>query len=138
MNFELCRAAVEGAFQTKWAEGGELFPIEYEGNPLKSPPTVWGRLTVLPGDSIPLAIGLTSTRTAYVLVLQVFIPEKGGTTPATKAADKLAAALNLRTLKFSNSVVTFDTVGMQDVGLRAATRQKNIRLPFRLDTYQTS
>ncbi len=132
MSFETTRVLIETHLATLPSLG---FPIVVEGGhdaPAKAP---WARFYVMQGTTAPAVIGPGHLRGAGMVVLQVFIPEQGGTKPATTAADALATLLDRRQLVDGGTVVTFDTVGIIDAGRREGYTQKNCVCNFTRDTY---
>lgn len=133
MIFEEIRAAVADYFRDSWNPA--TLPVIHENQPAPATDAAWGRLTVLSGQADPLALGDQSVRLMGMAVLQVFIPETGGTRKATVAGDAFAAIFNRRQLRVgATTTISFKTTSMIEAGGRQGYVQKNFSVQFHADT----
>ena len=88
--------------------------IEIENQPFSQPSgQTWYRLTFRPGDTNRASLGgdKAMNRTVFLLILQVFIPEQGGTKEAYQAADVMSG-LDGRQISQEGLTVHFQTAGL--------------------------
>lgn len=132
MNFETTRSLIATTFQNAWNQ--TTLKVVQENQPQPDTSAAWGRFVVLSGGAEPLTLGDQSVRLIGFAVLQVFIPENGGTKLASQCGDALAAIFNRLQLRSGTTTVSFRTVGLTATGGREGYVQKNFSVQFRADT----
>lgn len=139
MSHEAARNLILTAWQAAWnSPSPGLFPVEFENLKFKRPTSgPWGRLSINPGETTPIAPGTKDSRTPFILVLQVFIPENGGTLPAYRAADVLKT-LNHHVASVGDPVTT--VVHFYSVGINQAPKEDgltgfNVTIPGYFDSH---
>ena len=131
MSLEIARQLIMQTHEDEWDP--DVLRVVHENQETPDITTAWGRLVILNGDSIPMALGDASVRHFGVLVLQVFTPEGQGTRPANLAGDAFSAIWNRRQLRDGQTYLNFETMGVVDAGNRQGYLQKNFTVQFRHD-----
>lgn len=134
-------AIIMKAWKTAWSAGPMAdMQVEIRNQPFERVPgKVWGRLSLLPGETSSVAVGGTLKRTPFALVLQVFIPDGKGTRAAQKAADAMSA-LDGKQFSSGDGLVTvsFYEAGLSSVGSQDGHEAFNVTISGYYDTARTS
>lgn len=133
MNFETIRQLIAGHFKDNWDES--WLPVIYENQQEKPRTAAWGRLAILQGDVLPATIGNQGFyRGTGLAVLQIFVPEGGGTATFNTAAEHFAEIFNLARLSDPPVFIRFDAVGMMEAAKTAGFLQRHARVVFSADS----
>lgn len=134
-------AIIMKAWKAVWADGSQAdMQVEIRNQPFERVPgKVWGRLSLLPGDTSSVAVGGTLKRTPFALVLQVFIPDGKGTRAAQRAADAMSG-LDNQSFKSTDGlvVVNFYDAGLSSVGQQDGHDAFNVTITGYYDTARTA
>lgn len=132
MTFEQIRLAIESRLAA-WPDA----PIAFDNVP--NGPTLqaaidgkqpWVRLTLVPGDTMTVAIGDgPKARHSGLIMLQVFTPERTGSTQAMQLADSLAQHIQY----WQQGGLETQAASLARVGSQNGWFQINISAPYRAD-----
>jgi hypothetical protein len=137
MSHEAARAQIMTSWQTAWTAAALAYPVEHDNQPFTRPDKApWCRLTLLPGETVPKAIGTAGgERTVFVLSLQVFLPDDEGTLPAYKAADAMRRLNRVQAKnQAGTAIVNIQTASIADAGKFSQIRQFNVTIAGHYDT----
>jgi len=133
MSFEVTRSTVASYFFDEWDQS--VLPVIPENKPAPVQTGAWGRFSILQGATEPMEIGRASVRGVGFAVLQVFVPEAGGSKTFTDVADEFADIFDLLRLSSPPTYIVFGTASIVEAGTTKGWIQKNIRVDFRRDTH---
>lgn len=135
---------IKRAWLTAWNAGPlSALPVEHENLRFQQPSSgPWGRLTLVTGDTEPAAIGSGAgrlERTAFVLFLQIFMPENTGTKIARQAADVMRS-LDRLSIHQPGLTINFRTAGYTPAPNPANTglAAYNVQIPGQYDLGATA
>ena len=140
MTFEQLRIAVESRM-AQWTDA----PIAFDGVPVPGPDEdgnlsplalaqkekqPWVRLTIVPGDTLTVAIGSgPKARHTGLIALQIFTAERIGSAEAMRLADSLASHIQYwQQGKFSTQAASLARIGPS-----GGWHQVNLTVPYRAD-----
>tara|TARA_R110000772_G_scaffold99619_1_gene199510 strand:- start:477 stop:944 length:468 start_codon:yes stop_codon:yes gene_type:complete len=146
MSIEATRSSISTAIQTAITSNGySSETIEWPNSRKGGQPVDgrWWRITILTGQRQPVTIGgagQRKTRTPFVVTIQLFLPEKGGTKVAYEIATKLGlgtdgldyqatAAVTDTSISPNQRVhLNWQTLGIEAVGLQEGHFQFNLNI----------
>ena len=151
MSLSATREGIATAINTAiTANGYSAEIIEWPNQRIASQPvdSRWWRVVIQTGTTNPITIGGVGqrrTRTPFVVIIQIFLPENGGTKEAYEIADKLGKGTSgldyQRTAPITDATLTpnqivylnWETVGITFVGSTNGSSQFNISISGRSD-----
>lgn len=143
--FEATRAAITARFQAGFVQlpvpdppalPVEFLPCAYDNQPFSNPKeSAWARFHIVEGDRTNAAVGVDFQRSVGVIYLQIFVPENGGTKPATDCGDKLASIFDNADFGPAGLQIICRTVSLRRIGKHAegGWMQHNAQVNYQAD-----
>jgi hypothetical protein len=133
--FDKERETLEAYFKAQFKAVSD-WPVQYQNIPFTEPADgKFVRFTILNGESTRRSLGENPNRRhPGAVMIQIFVPDGGGTKSAREIADKIEPLFADKSIQSGTSWISFDDVSIVPVGKVENGRfQLNVSAPFLRD-----
>lgn len=136
--FEAARKLLEAEFNTGW---GVRTPIKWENVAFEMPSnSAWVSFVIRWGVSDQISVGPAGVRLERhnaVVIIQIFTPKTTGGKASAEHCDFAAAIFRMKQLADNTTGINvlFRTPEVVDAGTEAELMQRNVVVPFQLDSF---